>query len=354
MDTNSAAADQGSGHPSDGVYSRGRPTYLNPWLENETGQLRQYQGHLTELLTEHALEVMQTETDPWFIYLSYYAPHTPLQPAADYASQFSDDDRGKYQALKSQLDTSIGRVFKQLRDSGQWENTMVLVVSDNGGTGKAYPSNAPFAGVKAGYGEGGVRTPLILSWPGHWEGGGIRDSATMMFDLFPSILSALGLPMPAAIDGVDIFAKRSARELRWYSHNIFGDVYSMLSSDGQWRLGTWVGVVQQLLHESNFLASNPAPELVADSGRAQTMDESMQAWIKVVTRVDELAITDGDEWRSYTRDAFRRTPLLGAHSMGFVFRSDKYRAGNGGPRALVTQDLTLGGMKLCSEHPYLN
>ncbi|MCZ6829302.1 MAG: sulfatase-like hydrolase/transferase, partial [Gammaproteobacteria bacterium] len=146
-----------AGPHHDGVYTRGPPTYLNPWLENENGDLRQYPGHLTELLTGHALKVMQSEKEPWFIYLSYYAPHTPLQPGVDYAGQFSDDARGKYQALKSQLDTNIARVFKQLRDSGQWDNTMVLVVSDNGGTGAAYPSNIPFAGVKAGYEEGGVR-----------------------------------------------------------------------------------------------------------------------------------------------------------------------------------------------------
>ena len=123
-------------------------------------------------------------------------------------TSFSDDARGRYQALKLQLDTNIGLVLKQLRDSGQWENTMVLVVSDNGGTSTAYPSNAPFAGVKAGYGEGGIRTPLILSWPGHWQGGETRDSITMIFDLFPSILAALGLPVPA--DMACIFVRSTA------------------------------------------------------------------------------------------------------------------------------------------------
>ena len=327
-----------AGPHQDGVYRRGRPTYLNPWLENEKGQLRQYQGHLSELLTGHALQVMQTETDPWFIYLSYYAPHSPLQPAAEYASRFSDDDRGRYQALKSQVDTNIGRVLQQLEDSGERDNTMVLVVSDNGGTARVYPSNEPFAGVKAGYREGGLRTPLILAWPGHWEGGETRDRITMIFDLFPSILSALEIPVPAGIDGVDIFTPQAPRSLRWYSHNMLGDAYSMLSADGEWRMSDWVGVVRLLLHQANFLTSNPAPEQVADPELAQAMVNDMQQWIVAQTRVEELATEDAAPWRSYTQNDFRRTPMLGAHTMGFVFRADANRVDESDSSLLVEQE----------------
>ena len=71
-----------AGPHRDGVYSRGRPTYRNPWLENEAGELRQYPGHLTDILSQRALEVMRSAAEPWFLYLSYYAPHTPVQPAA--------------------------------------------------------------------------------------------------------------------------------------------------------------------------------------------------------------------------------------------------------------------------------
>jgi arylsulfatase A-like enzyme len=328
-----------AGPHKDGVYRRGRPTYINPWLENEKGQLRQYQGHLSELLTGHALEVMQTETDPWFIYLSYYAPHGPVQPAPEYAERFSKDDRGRYQALKSQLDTNIGRVLQQLEDSGERDNTMVLVVSDNGGTATAYPSNLPFEGVKAAYGEGGVRTPLIVSWPGHWEGGETRERTTMIFDLYPSILSALGIPVPAGVDGTDMFAVPSPRSLRWYSHGFFGDAYSVLSGDGQWRLITWMGwseVVKKLLHAPDFFASGS--DASVDPELVRHLDEPMQAWISDATRVDGLAWEDKGEWRDFTRDAFRRSPLLGAHSMGFVFRSDKAPPRDGGPRLLVEQE----------------
>ncbi len=311
-----------AGPHTDGIYSRARPTYRNPWLENEQGELRQYQGHLTDLLTDHALQVMQSESDPWFIYMSYYAPHTPLQPSPEYVDKFGGAGGNRYQALKAQLDTNIARLFAQLRNTRQWDNTMIIAVSDNGGTNAVYPSNFPFAGKKTGYREGGIRTPMIMSWPGHWQGGQVRDEPTMIFDIFPSITAALGIPAPAELDGTDIFAPRSPRELHWYSSNNYGELYSLLSADGQWRFNNWVGVVQQLIHESQVVASDSAAVETEDSRRAQSMDASMQAWIRSATRVDNLQADDTDDWRAYTRDPFRRSPMLCAHSMGFVFRAD--------------------------------
>ena len=334
-----------AGPHKEGMYTRGRPTYHNPWLENEKGELQQHQGHLTDILSQHALEVMRTETDPWFIYLPYYAPHGPIEPATDYAREFSDDSRGRFQALKSQLDTNIGRLLTQLRDSGQWRNTMVLVVSDNGGTGAAYPSNYPFPGVKVSNREGGIRTPLILSWPGHWEGGEIVDGITMIFDIFPTIVAALGISAPAGIDGTDIFAAQSPRVLRWYSHyqyvDTFADIHSVLSANGLWRLNareTWEDVEYALFKHLNYFNSGQKPEPVIDPGRVQSLSVPMQSWISDVTRVKDLAVADTDQWRAYSLHAFRRTPMLGTHSMGFVFRSDNSLDDGGGPRTLVAQN----------------
>jgi arylsulfatase A-like enzyme len=326
-----------AGPHENGVYARGRPTYRNPWLENEKGELRQHPGHLTDLLTDHALDVMRSEANPWFIYLSYYAPHTPLQPSQKYLDKFGGANGNKFQAVKAQLDSSIARLFEQLRESREWDNTMVVVVSDNGGTAAHYPSNLPFAGVKAGYQEGGVRTPLIMSWPGHWEGGQVRDDTTMIFDLYPSITSALGIQAPLDLDGRDIFAEHSPRELHWYSHNAFGDIYSILSDDGQWRFNNWVGVVQQLLHQSQFVVSGAGTTDTDDSQRAQDMDESMRVWVEAATRVNDLQAEDSNGWRAYSGDAFRRTPLLLAHSMGFAFRSGS-SAVNAIERSLVLQE----------------
>ena len=302
------------------AYKRGKPTYRNPWLEDERGEPRQYQGHLTDILTDRALEVIETERDSWFMYLSYYAPHTPIEPAPQFAGQYPADAAGRYQALIAQLDTNIGRILSKLRESGELQNTMIVVVSDNGGRARDWPSNAPFFGGKATYTEGGVRTPLLMWWPGNRPSGKVNERIAMIFDLYPTILSALGFPVPAGLDGVDLFAARQERDLRWYSHGLSGDRYGMLSGDGQWRLNNWQGVIEQLFHEDDFMQENPGNRASGQADKVRVMRESMERWIRSVTRVSGLVSDKGETWTEYSGAAFRRTPMGGTHTMGFVLQ----------------------------------
>jgi arylsulfatase A-like enzyme len=322
-----------------GHYKRRRPTYRNPWLENELGELQQRDGHLTDILTNRAIEVIEQEQDPWFMYLSYYAPHDPVEPADEYAGRFTADAAGRYQALKAQLDANIERVIGTLEDADELRNTMIIVVSDNGGTAKAWPSNRPFYGSKATYTEGGVRTPLLMRWPGHWPAGEVRQQVVSIMDLYPTIVAALGLPVPAGLDGSDVFASpQERRELRWYSHGLYGDSFSMLSADGQWRLSNRLGVAEQLYHESEFVQGEPENQLEAYPDIARAMRESMQTWIRSVTRVDGLSPTGEGDWTSYSGAAFRRTPLGGTHSLGLVFRRGQGVADASVRQQLLVQD----------------
>ena len=321
-----------------GDYTRGRPGYHNPWLESENGELRQYQGHLTDILTERAIEVVRGESKPWFLYLSYYALHTPVEPSKDYARFFPDDPAGRYQALKLQLDTNLGRLFSALRETGEVANTMVIVVSDNGGTARSWPSNLPFGGTKATYSEGAVRTPLLLSWPARWPAGEQRADPVMIFDLFPTILSALGLEPTDELDGRDLFAPLTARELRWYSGGRGAESYSMLTSDGQWRLSTYASTIEILQNESDFVIHPSPNRLLEEPQIANTLRDSMEHWISSTTRVNDLQRSEGAAWANYTGYAFRRTPLAGAHTMGFVFRRGKPGVEDGNRQQLVLQE----------------
>ena len=301
-------------------YRRNRPTYRNPWLENENGELRQYEGHLTELLTARTLEVVKQAMRPWFVYLAYYAPHDPIQPAKKYALSFPDTTTGRYQALKAQLDDSLARILRHLEDTGQRDNTLIVVVSDNGGTARDWPSNLPFTGVKATYTEGGVRTPLLLSWPGHWPQGVVNDEVAAIFDIYPTIISALGLPAEPNLDGVDLFDSLTPRPLRWYLHQSLGDLYSMLSSDGQWRLSVWEGVARQLHKQEGFVRPDASNHFTAEAEIAGKMLLDMETWIRTVTAVDRTRTRHSPPWMVYSGDDFRRTPLAWSYSMGFVFR----------------------------------
>jgi arylsulfatase A-like enzyme len=320
-----------------GEYSRGRPGYQDPWLEDENGDLRQYQGHLTDILTDRAVEVVRSESKPWFLYLAYYAVHTPVEPSADYARFFPDDPAGKYQALKLQLDTNLGRLFSALRESGELANTMVIVVSDNGGTAKFWPSNLPFHGAKASYHEGALRTPLLLSWPGRWPAGEQRGEPVMIFDIYPTILAALGLEPADRLDGKDLFSPRAERELRWYSGGRGAENYSMLSRDGHWRLSTWASTVEILQNENDFLVDPPPNRLLEEPQTAGYMRDSMRRWISDTTQVTDLQRAEADSWANFSGYAFRRTPLAGAHTMGFVFKRGTGDSEAGSRQHLVKQ-----------------
>lgn len=306
-------------HGPDG-YQRKWPTYNNPWLENEAGELRQFEGHLTELLTARALEVVARARQPWFLYLPYFAPHSPVQPTKKYSTRFPNTAEGRYQAFKAQLDDSLARILSHLEVTGQRDNTLIVVVSDNGGTANDWPSNLPYNGAKATYTEGGVRTPLLLSWPGHWQGGVVNEEVAAIFDIYPTLLSALDLPAEPGLDGVDLFAPPQPRPIRWYSHHIFGDRYSMLSSDGQWRLSVWEGVARQLLKQEDFVRQEATNHFEVEVEIAEGMAADMESWIQAVTTVDRIQTGHSPPWRVYSGDDFRRTPLAWTHSMGYIFR----------------------------------
>ena len=320
-------------------YRRGKPTYINPWLENELGDLQQYEGHLTDILTDRALDVIKREQNPWFLYLSYYAPHTPIEPAARFSERYADDPAGRYQAMKDQLDSNIGRIIDWLTESGEIDNTMIIVVSDNGGTAKSWPSNLPFFGSKATYTEGGVRTPLLLSWPGHWPVGQQDDQIAMIFDLYPTILAALGKAQPEGLDGADLFdSDRPPRTLRWYSHGLYGDRYGVLSPDGQWRLNSWQGVTHQLFHESDFVREQPESRTAEHPQKVLQMRESMEQWIRSVTRVNGLTATAAENWTDYTGQAFRRSPMGGTHTLGLAFQRGAEQVASGQRQTLAYQE----------------
>jgi hypothetical protein len=273
------------------------------------------------------------------MYLSYYAPHSPIEPAQQFAQQFSTDEAGKYQALKAQLDANLGRVIAALEASGELANTMIIVVSDNGGTAKSWPSNLPFYGAKATYTEGGVRTPLLMRWPDHWPAGEVNGQVAMIFDLYPTIMSALGYQVPEELDGVDLFAPAQDRDLRWYSHHgLWGDTYSMLSANGQWRLGVWQGVGEALTHEKSFVNDKPANQMADYPEIGEPMRASMETWIPSITQVELLPASVDDQWKSYSGSAFMRTPLAGTHTMGLVFRRGENLQAPGSRQRLVVQD----------------
>lgn len=170
-------------------------------------------GHATDLFTKWACNYItdrQAEDQPFFLYLAYNAPHTPIQPPADWLDKVKrrepdlDNRRAKLVALIEHLDDGIGRVLNTLEDTGQAANTLVVFTSDNGGQISAGANNGPLRDGKQSMYEGGLKVPACAVWPGHIQPGSASAVRGATMDLLPTICEAAGEAVTHRIDGVSL------------------------------------------------------------------------------------------------------------------------------------------------------
>ena len=171
------------------------------------------EGHATDLFTEWAIESINDCAGggrPFFLYLAYNAPHTPIQPPEDWVDRVKqrepqlDDKRARYVALVEHMDDGIGRVMDALEDAGIEDDTLVVFSSDNGGWLPAGAYNGPLRGGKLDMYEGGIRVPCCVKWPGRVAAGGVTGQTAMLMDLFPTFCEASGVPVEHEIEGRSI------------------------------------------------------------------------------------------------------------------------------------------------------
>ncbi len=171
-------------------------------------------GHATDLFTEWSKEFIQAQAqsaDPFFLYLAYNAPHTPIQPPDDWVERVREREpdispqRAKYIALVEHMDAGIGRVLDTLVETDQLSNTLVIYSSDNGGDMKVGAHNGPLRGQKGDMYEGGIRVPTCAMWPGHIPEGHVTDQVALLMDLFPTVCEVAGAPIPNEIEGRSIW-----------------------------------------------------------------------------------------------------------------------------------------------------
>ena len=186
--------------------------------------------YLTDRLTDEALAFMERNRDrPFFLYLTHYAVHTPLQApealVAKYEAKLATGEAGKnatYGAMVETLDDSVGRVLGKLEELGLAETTVVILASDNGGL-DSVTDNSPLRAGKGYLYEGGIRVPLVIRWPGHGLPGTLVEEPVTNADLYPFIIGLAGLPhgrfpspdgrsLATLIDGGEWLP----RELVWY------------------------------------------------------------------------------------------------------------------------------------------
>ena len=223
------------------VYGKSR--YNDPWLSRNGEPAREHPGHLTELLVEDTIASIKNFAgeQPWFINFWTLAPHYPTRPAPEWGAKYPRTREGMYFALIAQLDNGVQRILEALEASGQADNTIVIFTSDNGGLNLGTDNNAPLHGRKSEYNEGGVRTPLIIRWPGHFPKNSIVQQPVGIVDLYPTLANLAGADIPDNLDGHDIAPSIWGEDLpgraQFYERFQFTRYgYSVLSKDGRWRL----------------------------------------------------------------------------------------------------------------------
>ncbi|UCD23525.1 MAG: sulfatase [Gemmatimonadota bacterium] len=175
------------------------PSYFYPY-EGPRGQLLDlaqggYEGeYLTDRLTDEALRFLEANSEqPFFLFLSHYAVHTPIRAKQEIIDRFRDregiggHDNPIYAAMIYSVDESVGRVMSKLEELGLQDNTAVFFFSDNGGFGPV-TSMAPLRGSKGMLYEGGIREPLIVRWPRMIVAGATTREPVIGTDLYPTIL----------------------------------------------------------------------------------------------------------------------------------------------------------------------
>ncbi len=186
----------------------------------EFGQPGEY---LTDRLTDEALHVIDHAGDqPFFLYLSHHAPHTPIEAKPEDTEYFRSlltphmrHQNGVYAAMLKSLDESVGRVLERLQARSIDDNTLVVFMSDNGGfvgvdskSGQSVPvtNNAPLRSGKGSCYEGGIRVPLLIRWPNVTSAASVCSEPVTVMDLFPTLLGAAGISVSAenTCDGVDL------------------------------------------------------------------------------------------------------------------------------------------------------
>ncbi len=169
-------------------------------------------GHATDLFTEwacnHIRRRQTTAADkPWLLYLAYNAPHTPIQPPADWLAKVRQrepgisEKRAKLVALIEHMDHGIGQVLETLQQTGQAQNTIIVFTSDNGGQLSAGASNGPLRDGKQSVYEGGLKVPTCIVWPGTTTADTTTDFQAMSMDILPTLLDIVGIPLPTNIEG---------------------------------------------------------------------------------------------------------------------------------------------------------
>jgi arylsulfatase A-like enzyme len=190
-------------------------------------------GYLTDRISEEAISfINKNKNKPFFAYIAFNAVHAPPQAPKEDIALFNtgNERRNILMGMLRRLDIGIGNIIKSLKDNNIYENTVVILLTDNGGAYRMQADNTPLKGFKQQNYEGGIRVPFSISWPGKIAPGQTNTTPVMSFDILATMLDILNInPYPETT----LDSKSLMRAIRGESiHNFL----AWNSGDGRWAI----------------------------------------------------------------------------------------------------------------------
>jgi len=235
----------------------GMHDYYRWRLEYDEKVVRADGRYLTDVWTEEAVGFIERhQREPFFLHVTYNAPHTPLQAPEEEIAPFLETGRFNrgvsiLYGMLHRMDAGVGRILETVQRCGLTDHTLVLFTSDNGpqfggeGELKLDRFNCGLHGAKGSVYEGGIRVPMLLRWPDGLDGG--RETAEMVHfsDWFPTLLAAADVPLPRSLrlDGVNVLPvlrgeKGNVCTKRFWQWNRYTPLVTCNAAvrDGDWKL----------------------------------------------------------------------------------------------------------------------
>ena len=259
-----------------------------------------------DLFSDAALEFIEQQKQPFFLFLPYTIPHANNEAKQFGAHGMEVPDYGIYRdkdwpepekgkaAMISRLDRDIGRIFDRLNALGIDQQTLVMFSSDNGPHKEGgvkpdfFDSNGPLKGIKRDLYEGGIRVPTIARWPGRIEAGSQCEHISAFWDVLPTFAELAGAPAPEGIDGISMVPALMGQTQK--QHEFLYWEFHEGSSKQAVRMGDWKAV---------RLAPSRAIELYnlkSDIGERNNIAEAHPDIVAKAKEILDEVRTDADIW----------------------------------------------------------
>ena len=283
--------------------------YFDPTLDHN-GEPAPTRGFITDVLTDAAIAFVEKHRErPFFCYVPYNAPHTPLQVADAYFDKYKarglDDRTAAIYGLVENVDENVGRLLAKLDELGLTDRTVVFFLSDNGPEGpEGSRYNAGMRGMKGSVHEGGVRVPLFVRWPGKTKPDTVVSQIAAHVDLLPTIVELCGAEMPNTrpLDGVSLVPLLFGKAGDWPERMIFTRIAGwkrlvsyvepvitdLQAFPGAVRTQRWRAVNEGTGWELFDMVDDPGQtkDVAAENpGVVDRLSQAYDAWFADVTRV---------------------------------------------------------------------